>query len=383
MKLDKYSIALISLSATLAHSCLWGVGLANAQQSTELNAPEAVELPDSQRLDVSVPIQSPIISNPGNYVLGAGDQIAIEVFGYEEFTGARVVLPDGTMPFPFLGSVQAAGKTVDALSGEITQGLNAYLVNPVVSVSLTALRPVVVDVAGEVYRPGPVQLSSLTTAQTQLDVNARITAATTTPTLSSALVSAGGIRRTADIRSVIVRRRLPNGQAQDISVNLWEAISNGGQGNNIVLRDGDSIFVPKAISGAEIDPSLIASSSIAPDNVRVRVIGDGVVRPGEVQVQPNSSVAGAIAAAGGPNSDAALGEVRLVRLSETGQVEDQRVDLSSLVDSNQIQDGDVILVPKKGYLVGLDNFGRALSPVLGPISGILNILDVFNIFDDN
>lgn len=383
MKLDKHSIALISLSATLAHSCLWGLGLANAQQSIELNNPATVEFPDTQQFDTPAVIQTPIISAPGNYVLGAGDQIAIEVFGYEEFTGARVVLPDGTMPFPFLGSIQAAGKTVDALSEEITQGLNAYLVNPVVSVSLTALRPVVVDVAGEVYRPGPVQLSSLTTAQTQLDVNARITAATITPTLSSALVSAGGIRRTADIRSVIVRRRLPNGQTQDISVDLWEAISSGGQGNNIVLRDGDSIFVPKAMANAEIDPSLIASSSIAPDNVRVRVIGDGVVRPGEVQVQPNSSVAGAIAAAGGPNSDAALGDVRLVRLSETGQVEDQRVDLSSLVDNYQIQDGDVILVPKKGYLVGLDNFGRALSPILGPIGGILNILDVFNIFDNN
>ncbi|MGB6013697.1 MAG: SLBB domain-containing protein, partial [Nodosilinea sp.] len=117
--------------------------------------------------------------------------------------------------------------------------------------------------------------------------------------------------------------------------------------------------------------------------VRVRVIGDGVVRPGEVQVQPNSSVSGAIAAAGGPNSDAALGEVRLVRLSENGQVEDQKVDLSSLVDSYQIQDGDVILVPKKGYLVGIDNISRALTPILGPLGGIFNILDIFNIFNND
>lgn len=369
MKLDKRSIALISLSAALFHHCAWGIGLAEAQQSTDFNTP-SIELPLSSQ-------------TPGNYILGAGDQVAVVVFGYEEFTGARVVLPDGTMPFPFLGSIQAAGKTVDSLSDEITQGLDAYLVNPVVNVSLTALRPVVVDVAGEVYRPGPVQLSSLTTVQTQLNVDARITQATTTPTLSSALVAAGGIRRTADIRSVIVRRPLPNGEVQDISVNLWEAISNAGQGNNLVLRDGDAIFVPRALADAEIDPALVASSSIAPDNVRVRVIGDGVVQPGEVQVQPNSSVSGAIAAAGGPNSDAALGEVRLVRLSENGQVEDQKVDLSSLVDSHQIQDGDVILVPKKGYLVGIDNISRALTPILGPLGGIFNILDVFNIFDDN
>ncbi|HSM83140.1 MAG TPA: polysaccharide biosynthesis/export family protein [Nodosilinea sp.] len=369
MKLSKRSLALISLPAFLVSSYCWNVNVAKAQDNTIL-------------LDRIGPGNVGNVPS-ANYILGAGDQVAVIVFGYEEFTGSRVVLPDGTIPFPFLGSLQAAGKTVEDLSDEISQGLNAYLVNPVVNVSLTALRPVVVDVAGEVYRPGPVQLSSLTTAETQLDVNARITASTNTPTLSSALVAAGGIRRSADIRAVMVKRRLPNGEIQDINVNLWEAISSASQGNNLVLRDGDSIFVPRALADAEIDPALVASSSIAPDNVRVRVIGEGVVRPGEVEVQPNSSVSGAIAAAGGPNADAALGNVRLVRLSETGQVEDQAVDLSSLVDDYQIQDGDVILVPKKGYLFGIDSVGRALSPIVGPISGVLSILDVLFDFDND
>ena len=64
-----------------------------------------------------------------------------------------------------------------------------------------------------------------------------------------------------------------------------------------------------------------------------------------------------------------------MRLSETGQVEEQKVDLSSLVDNYQVQDGDVILVPKKGYLVGIDTVNRALSPILAPLGGILNFLD--------
>jgi polysaccharide export outer membrane protein len=121
-------------------------------------------------------------------------------------------------------------------------------------------------VAGEVYRPGPVQLSSLTSTETQLNVDSRITAATNTPTLSSALVAAGGIRRTADIRMVTVRRQMSNGEIQTASVNLWEAISTASQGNNLLLRDGDSIFVPKAEENTEIDPTLVATSSIAPDN---------------------------------------------------------------------------------------------------------------------
>jgi polysaccharide export outer membrane protein len=369
MKSYKSLIGVTFLAASFIQVSLFSTVPAFAQQN-------------SITFDRDTPEAQPLQSQT-NYILGPGDQVAASVYGYEEFTGSRVILPDGTIPFPFLGSIQASGKTIDQLSNEITQGLNEYLVNPVVSVSLTVLRPVVVDIAGEVYRPGPVQLSSLTTTETQLNTDSRITASTTTPTLSSALVAAGGIRRTADIRMIAVRRQMPNGEIQTVTVNLWEAISEANPGNNLVLRDGDSIFVPKAEVSTGMDASIVASSSLAPENVRVRVVGEGVVNPGEVQVQPNSSISSAIAAAGGTNADAALEEVRLVRLSETGQVEDQKVDLSSLVDSYQIQDGDVVLVPKKGYLVGIDNVNRALGPILAPLAGFLGILDIFGIFNDN
>jgi polysaccharide export outer membrane protein len=369
MKFTRDTLLLVPFLLTTNFCILTSSKLANAQQSIEFST--------------GVSAESSVTQSEGNYILGAGDQVAIVVFGFEEFTGSRVILPDGTMPFPLLGSVQVSGKTVDRLSAEITQGLSFYLVNPIVSVSLTALRPVVVDVAGEVYRPGPVQLSSLTTAQTQINVDSRITAAAITPTLSSALVAAGGIRRTADIRSIIVRRNLPNGEFEDITANLWEAISNTGVGNNVILRDGDAIFVPKAEIDSAIDPALVSTSSLAPDNVRVRVIGEGVVRPGEVNVPPNSSISSAVAAAGGPNADAALGNVRLVRLSASGQVEEQQIDLSSLVDNYQIQDGDVVLVPKRDALVGIDRFNRTVSPILGPLSGFLGILNIFGLFDNN
>ena len=204
---------------------------------------------------------------------------------------------------------------------------------------------------------------------------------TNTPTLTAALAAAGGIRRTADVRQVVVKRRTANGQTQSYPVNLWRALTGEDSLGVLVMFDGDAIYVPRAEGETEIDPAVVANSSIAPTNVRVRVIGEGVVRPGEVEVQPTSSVSGALAAAGGPNADAALSEVRLVRLSASGQVEEQQVDLSSLVDDQQIQDGDVILVPKKGYLVGIDRFNRAAGPILAPLSGFFGLLNIFGLFD--
>lgn len=312
-----------------------------------------------------------------DYVLGPGDQLLVLVLGYEEFEGARVVLPDGTITMPLIGSVPAAGRTLDALSNDVQNRLRVYLTDPVVDTNLTVLRPVVVNIAGEVYRPGPVQLSSLTQVNTTVNPNANITAATTTPTLSSALAAAGGIKRAADIRSIIVQRRLPGGEVREFSINLWDALMSGQDPGVVVLADGDSVFVPTARPGEVLDQRLIASSSFAPANVRVRVVGE-VERPGEVAVQPNSSISSAVAAAGGPTDDAQLNNVTLVRLNDAGQIEEQRVDLSSLIDNYQIQDGDVVLVAKKGYLTPLDNFARILQPILAPFNLINLIGDIFD-----
>jgi polysaccharide export outer membrane protein len=311
-----------------------------------------------------------------DYLLGPGDQIQVIVFGYEEFEGPRVILPDGTINMPLIGSIPAAGRTLDDLGQEVESRLSLYLTDPVVDTNLQVLRPVVVNVVGEVYRPGPIQLSSLTTVTTAIRDTGTLTNFTNTPTLSTALTSAGGIRRTADVRQVKILRKLPNGNTAEYEVNLWEALQGVDDLGVLVMYDGDTVVVPTAPEeGNYIDQSLIARSSIAPTNIRVRVIGE-VSDPGEIEIQPNSSVSDAIASAGGYDVDTArLSNVKLVRLSETGQIEEQVVDASNLVDNVQIQDGDVIFVPKRGGVGALDAIGRFFSPLLIP-------LRVFDFFDD-
>jgi hypothetical protein len=53
-----------------------------------------------------------------DYLLGPGDQIQVLVIGYDEFQGPRVVLPDGTITMPLIGSVPAAGRTLGAVSDD-------------------------------------------------------------------------------------------------------------------------------------------------------------------------------------------------------------------------------------------------------------------------
>ncbi len=309
-------------------------------------------------------------SNLSDYFLGAGDRVNINVFGYEEFTDLeRVILPDGTITLPLLGSVEAASKTPEGLQQELTVRLNEYLIDPLVTVSISLLRPVVVNVAGEVERPGPVQLNSITTNNNlnRFELNERDRRL---PTVSAALVAAGGITRKADLRQIVLRRFTGTNNVVVREINLWDALTSEIAPEDLILQEGDSIFVPKLGVDSDINPRLLSRSSLAPESVKVRVVGE-VKLPGEVSISPDSSVSGAVAAAGGPTDDAEINSVTFVRINEEGFIENKEIDLSNLTDNFQVQTGDVIFVPKTNVATGLNAAGRAV----GPINVLLNILD--------
>lgn len=299
------------------------------------------------------------------YILGPGDEISLSVVGFPDLSQSQIVLSDGTITAPLIGSVTAAGRTLQELELAIARQLGFYLVDPVVNLNLLSLRPVAVIIGGDVNRPGPVQLESLT-----------VSSGATAPTLTAALSSAGGVRRTADLRNVMIQRRLSNGEETTLTVDLWQSMFQGTQGNDVLLQDGDVIFVSRAPQGAEIDPQLVARSSLAPASVNVRVIGE-VEQPGTVQIPPNSNVLTALATAGGYNNDANLGTVALLRLNDEGQLEGQDLNLRDLTDNTPVQEGDVIVVPKKGYLNVIDAVARTLQPITAPFNFLLLLDSVF------
>ena len=291
------------------------------------------------------------------------------MIGYPEFTGTLAILPDGSVTLPLIGPVRVSGLTPNQLSAALTQQLRTYLVDPVVSVGLTTMRPVVVTVSGEVHRPGPIQLSSLSSfdgaplgSNTNDQVpDSGLSTRAALPTLSSAMLLAGGVTQDADIRQVVVRRPVVGGSTEVITLNLWEAITSNTGVADIGLRDGDSIYIPTLVGDA-IDRRTIASSSLSPRTVRVKVVGE-VKQPGEVAVPPDSSVSSAVAIAGGPTNDAQLGSVSLVRQLDSGEIEETAINLENLVDDYQIRDGDVVVVSKKGYLSVTDGIARVLNPL--------------------
>jgi polysaccharide export outer membrane protein len=336
----------------------------------------------------STELNTSLESNSFNstYTLNSGDQLEITVLGYEEYTGTKVILPDGTISLPLIGAVPVAGKTAAQVRDDLRQRLNAYLVEPTVTVNLLSLRPVIVTVSGAVMRPGPIELRGITAANAATGATPAITATTPatatntptatpatatattsnnrTPTISSAIIAAGGIMRDADLRNVTIQRRNPDGSIiTSPPINLWDAaLSSEAMPMNMLLRDGDVVVVPRLATGDIANQREFARSALAPNTVRVRVVGE-VKSPGEVQVPPNGSISSAIASAGGPTKDAKLSQVAFIRPDGSGQINPQILDLRKLSDTQQIQEGDLIVVPKQGIASVLDFVARLVAPL--------------------
>src|SRR3954470_24750961 len=100
----------------------------------------------------------------GRYTLGVSDKISVRVVEWQSagatfqdwtaVTGSYLVGPEGAVSFPFVGEVQAAGKTTAELSQALSGGLRSTL-------GLTDPPNVTVEVEtfGPVYVTGDVQSS--------------------------------------------------------------------------------------------------------------------------------------------------------------------------------------------------------------------------------
>jgi protein involved in polysaccharide export with SLBB domain len=159
------------------------------------------------------------------YSLGPGDVIKVGVLDFDEFSGQQMVLPDGTITLPVIGAVQAAGLSQEELAQELTDRLKPITKRPIVSVSLAFMRPLVVNITGEVRAPGPLQLNSLSSLPTLSGSTATAGTSLRIPLLSNAISNAGGVTRDADIRRISISRLNQQGGTSTFTVNLWDRIT--------------------------------------------------------------------------------------------------------------------------------------------------------------
>jgi polysaccharide biosynthesis/export protein len=93
---------------------------------------------------------------PADYIINAGDELLVQVWGEERLTGPHKVLPDGSISFPLIGKIPAQGISTEQLASNITEGLRSQYKGqvPAVTVSVASPSGLQFTVMGRVKAPG-------------------------------------------------------------------------------------------------------------------------------------------------------------------------------------------------------------------------------------
>lgn len=148
------------------------------------------------------------LADKGNsYKLGPGDFVAINVLMEDDMSVQTRVNAQGGVKLPYIGQVDAAGKTATELGVLIADILGRdYLVNPQVNVDILEYRPFYIQ--GAVKQPGSYPFQPGLTVERAASV-------------------AGGFTRRANTESFSLARESTVGQFDEVSAKLRDTVHPG------------------------------------------------------------------------------------------------------------------------------------------------------------
>jgi polysaccharide export outer membrane protein len=249
-----------------------------------------------------------------DYVVGPQDVLTITSYDQADLSGKFALEADGTFTFPMIGRVAAGGLTLRGVEGAIKKQLidEGYFKNPQITVAVDTYKSQRVFIVGEVRTPGTYPLSGNTN-------------------LVEALARAGSTLPSASGDAIIVHAgedasgpTLPTQtNATDIvRVNLRE-LENGAFELNALLRDGDTIFVPRAQA--------------------IYVYGQ-VRTPGAYNLQQQTTtVLQALSLAGGLTDRGSDSRIKIIRIVD-GEKKELKTKLTDIV-----QPGDTVVITERFF----------------------------------
>jgi polysaccharide export outer membrane protein len=161
---------------------------------------------------------------PSTYRVGPEDLLEISVWREDALRKEVLVRPDGSISYPLIGEVQAAGQTVAQLREEITKRLDKFIPDAAVSVTVLKTGSQRIYVLGRVTRPGEFPIGR------SIDV-------------LQALSMAGGLTQFADANGIRIMRRDGDRQVS-LPFEYGRVVRGEKLEQNVPLRAGDVVVVP-------------------------------------------------------------------------------------------------------------------------------------------
>ena len=292
-----------------------------------------------------------------------------------------MVLQNGFLKLPEIGEIKATGKTVNQLKDILETKYSEFLYNPEIELSISNYRTLHITLRGEVNKTGLFNMSyrppeNFDSFKSNNDL---IQIPKLAPKLFDLIQLGEGITPNADLRNIEVIRKNPEingGGMIKTKLDLISLLESGNQSVNIILRDGDDVFVPKSETLLLDQLVSVNKSNLTPDTVNIFVNGN-VKTTGLITLRQGVSLNEAIAASGGLNSMS--GKIEFIRLSRSEKPEKRLINFKSNAEKGSrdnpiLISGDIIFVRK-------NLAGKTSSVILDYSQPIVNAYGIYKIFD--
>ena len=300
------------------------VAYVERKESEQPPVDHRLEKNEIQKINDMIFSQATISGDPGEYLLGAGDLLVINVFEAEELETTVRVSSRGFITLPLLETVTVKGLTaIEAEKRIESLYREQYIKDPHVSVFVKEHVSQRVTLVGQFNKPGTYDYPSKLRL---LDVIA----------LGGGLSDEAG--QMVQIRKA--RSAQTNGQPNVFMVDLDQLITQGNVQLNIEINGGDVIFIPEA---------------------GVFFVDGAVKRPGAYAIKHQTSLHEALVEAGGFEHWALKDKLKLVRKTESGKRELIELDLNRLgVMEMEIIDRDILVVDENASAGMMRGFGISI-----------------------
>lgn len=344
--------------AVLLHGCVWAPGQhlstnallrGNAADNSEVElipiTPKLLAMDRAAAQAEAVP-PALLAYQPESYRIGAGDTLYITVWEHPELTSpagpqqqtlanGRLVRSDGTLFYPYVGTLKVAGMTIEQLRAAISDKLATYIEKPQVDVSVIGFQSQRVLIQGAFVKTDPLPITSVPL------------------TLAQALGTATINTEQANLSGLVLAR-----DGHDYQLDLDALNSKGNVAKDIYLKPGDRLFLPYN------------------DRQEAYVLGE-VNRPMAINFKTSDlSLSQVLGRAGGLNQTTAKGKaVYVIRGAEdleqapakVFQLDAKSPAAFALADEFKVKPGDVVFVGP----AGVTRWNRFLSQLL-PLSGLIS-----------
>ena len=266
----------------------------------------------------------------GPYRLGIGDELEITIYGYGDGENQRTlpIDPSGNITYMMVGTVPAAGRTIDELTEDMRSRLSKQLKYAILNITPYHFGSQTITVLGQVSYP---QVYPMQGRMHLLD----------------ALAQAGGTKLgeirdvSADIHDLAHATLVRGGQI--VPVDFEKLMYEADATQNLEIRSGDIIFIPSALER------------------KIYALGSFNSPQGVQFARSSLSLMNAVVQAGGINMNTSDGHILIIRgntvrpkimLMDMSQFDSKKARVFKILGGRamdmQLQPGDIVYaVPKK------------------------------------